>query len=64
MGWIDINADAFTFYSTQTNPLPTKPVTMMQLMDVAINWPLVEKHVFNQVSWKYTYSGTKHATVI
>lgn len=47
MGWIDINADAFTFYSTKTNPFPTKPVTMMQLMDVAIHWPLVEKHVFN-----------------
>jgi hypothetical protein len=64
MGWIDINTDAFTFYYTQTNPFATKPVTMMKLMDVAIHWPLVEKHVFNYVSWKYTYSRTEHATVI
>jgi hypothetical protein len=64
MGWIDINTDVFTFYPTQSNSFPAKPVTMMNLMDVAIYWPLVEKHVFNCVSWKYTYSRTKHATVI
>jgi hypothetical protein len=63
MGWVDIYTDAFTFNFTETNPLATKPVTMMKLMNITIQWPLVEKYVLNYVSWKYTYSRTKHTTV-
>jgi hypothetical protein len=50
MGRVDIYTDAFTFNFTETNPLATKPVTMMKLMNITIQWPLVEKYVLNYVS--------------
>lgn len=68
MGGIDIDEIRFglllDFESTQANSFASPPVSMVEFMDVAIHWPLVEERFLDGVFGKDANSWASHTTRI
>lgn len=59
---VNINQAVSHLNLTQTNTFATKPVTMMNFVDITIQRPLVKENILNYPFGEHTEARTKDTT--